>query len=139
MLFWLELDLNLLMKVSLFVLESSQDLVLIKFSASLLVIAAASILKKDFGLDLRVRVVNVVDLLIFAPVGEHPHALNEAGFNSLFPPQTPVIINYHGYPAQLMALLYNRPHSVGRARFHISGYSEEGSTTTPWMMLKLNR
>ena len=45
----------------------------------------------------------------------------------------------HRYPAQLMSLLFNRPHAVGRARFSISGYSEEGSTTTPWMMLKVNK
>ncbi|KAL8280858.1 hypothetical protein RQP46_006862 [Phenoliferia psychrophenolica] len=103
------------------------------------VIAAADQLKHDFGSNLRVRVVNVVDLLIFAPLGEHPHALSEAGFNSLFPPGVPVIVNYHGYPSQLQSLLFNRPHSVGRARFHISGYSEEGTTTTPWVMLQMNK
>lgn len=60
------------------------------------VIEAAALLKRDFGADLRVRVVNIVDLLVLAPVGEHPHALSEAGFNSLFPPGVPVVINYHG-------------------------------------------
>lgn len=95
------------------------------------VISAVALLKKDFGSSLRVRVVNVVDLLVFAPVGEHPHALDEAAFNSLFPPQTPVIINYHGYPAQLTGLLFNRPHSIGRSRFAVHGYSEQGTTTTP--------
>lgn len=137
--------------------EPDVVLVGIGFELTHEVITAAALLKDDFGTDLRVRVVNVVDLLIFAPVGEHPHALTEGGFNSLFPPGTPVIVNYHGfvsfadrgegvgadgisrrYPAQLMSLLFNRPHSVGRARFAISGYSEEGSTTTPWMMLKVN-
>ena len=58
------------------------------------VISAAAQLKKDFGSDLRVRVINIVDLLVLAP--DHPHALNEAGFNSLFPPGVPVVINYHG-------------------------------------------
>ena len=58
------------------------------------VISAAAQLKKDFGSDLRVRVINIVDLLVLAP--DHPHALNESGFNSLFPPGVPVVINYHG-------------------------------------------
>lgn len=117
------------------------------------VIAAAALLRRDFGSDLRVRVVNVVDLLIFAPVrllplarpgltggqvGDHPHALGEAAFNSLFPPATPIVVNYHGYPAQLRSLLFNRPHSVGRSRFDISGYSEQGTTTTPFSMMRVN-
>jgi xylulose-5-phosphate/fructose-6-phosphate phosphoketolase len=118
--------------------EPDVVLVGIGFELTHEVISAAQMLKDEFGTDLRVRVVNVVDLLIFAPVGEHPHALDHAAFDSLFPPGCPVIVNYHGYPAQLMALLFNRPHSVGRARFHIGGYMEEGTTTTPWMMLKLN-
>jgi hypothetical protein len=87
------------------------------------IIQAAALLKKDFGDSLRVRVVNVVDLLILAASGEHPHALDKAGFDSLFPPQTPVIINYHGYPGQLASLLFNRDHAVGRARFRIHGSS----------------
>ncbi|KAM0748828.1 D-xylulose 5-phosphate/D-fructose 6-phosphate phosphoketolase [Meredithblackwellia eburnea MCA 4105] len=119
--------------------EPDVVLVGIGFELTHEVVAAAAQLKKDFGTDLRVRVVNIVDLLILAPVGEHPHALTEAGFNSLFPPGTPVIINYHGYPSQLTGLLFNRPHTVGRARFHISGYSEQGSTTTPWLMLHVNK
>lgn len=76
--------------------EPDVVLVGIGFELTHEVIAAAALLKNDFGTDLRVRVVNVVDLLIFAPIGEHPHALTEAGFNSLFPPGTPVIVNYHG-------------------------------------------
>ncbi|ORY89749.1 phosphoketolase [Leucosporidium creatinivorum] len=103
------------------------------------VIAAAALFKKDYGSDLRVRVVNIVDLLVLAPHGTHPHALDEAGFNSLFPPKTPVVVNYHGYPGQVASLLYDRPHSVGRARFHISGYSEQGTTTTPFLMLSANK
>ncbi|GAA5902138.1 hypothetical protein JCM5296_006613 [Sporobolomyces johnsonii] len=103
------------------------------------VIAAARELKNDFGENLRVRVINIVDLLVLAPVGEHPHALDEAGFNSLFPPGTPVVVNYHGYPGQIASLLFNRSHSVGRARFRINGYSEEGTTTTPYLMMMANR
>ena len=100
------------------------------------VIAAAQLLKKDFGSDLRVRVVNVVDLLVLSK--DHPHALSEAGFNSLFPPNTPVIANWHGYKGQLASLLFDRPHAVGRSRFAIRSYSEQGTTTTPYMMLKVN-
>ncbi|GAA5931577.1 hypothetical protein JCM3775_006892 [Rhodotorula graminis] len=102
------------------------------------VIHAAGILRKDFGNDLRVRVVNVVDLMVLAGEGEHPHALDEAGFNSLFPPGVPVHINFHGYVGQVATLLFNRAHSVGRSRFTITGYKEVGSTTTPFMMLALN-
>jgi len=101
------------------------------------VISAASQLKKDFGSDLRVRVINIVDLLVLAP--DHPHALNESGFNSLFPPGVPVVINYHGYPNQIAGLLFNRAHGVGRARFRINGYREEGTTTTPFVMMLANR
>ncbi len=119
-------------------LDPDVVLVGIGFELTEEIICAAELLKKEFGSDLRVRVVNVVDLLIFAPEGDHPHALDQAGFESLFPPGVPVVINYHGYVSQLMGLLYNRPHAVGRARFSISGYSEQGSTTTPWMMLQLN-
>ncbi|SGY13351.1 BQ5605_C010g05842 [Microbotryum silenes-dioicae] len=114
-------------------------LVGIGFELTAEVIAAAARLRKDFGDSLRVRVVNVVDLLVLASVGEHPHALSEAGFNSLFPPNTPVVINWHGHPAQIASLLFNRPHSVGRTRFHINGYIEQGSTTTPYLMLKVNK
>lgn len=65
-------------------------------------------------------------------------AVDEAGFNSLFPPGSPVVINYHGYVGQVASLLFNRAHSVGRTRFSIHGYKEVGSTTTPFMMLALN-
>ncbi|GAA6045714.1 hypothetical protein JCM8097_008691, partial [Rhodosporidiobolus ruineniae] len=95
------------------------------------------LLRKDFGSDLRVRVVNIVDLLILAP--DHPHGLDEPGFSSLFPPKVPVVVNYHGYSGQLQSLLFNREHAVGRARFRIRGYSEQGTTTTPWTMLAVNR
>ncbi|GAA5991913.1 hypothetical protein JCM11641_003020 [Rhodosporidiobolus odoratus] len=114
-------------------------LVGIGFELTQEVIQAAGLLRKEFGTDLRVRVVVVVDLLVFAGVGEHPHALDEAGFNSLFPPNVPVVINYHGYPGQLASLLFNRDHAVGRARFRIHGYQEQGSTTTPFTMLAVNQ
>ncbi|BGP25236.1 hypothetical protein JCM10295v2_004158 [Rhodotorula toruloides] len=102
------------------------------------VIHAAALLRKDFGTDLRVRVVNVLDLLVLAPKGDHPHALDEAGFNSLFPPGVPIIFNYHGYAGQLGSLLFDRKHSVGRSRIRIFAYSEQGTTTTPFAMMCCN-
>ncbi|KAK4334960.1 hypothetical protein RTBOTA2_003703 [Rhodotorula toruloides] len=102
------------------------------------VVHAAALLRKDFGTDLRVRVVNVVDLLVLAPKGDHPHALDEAGFNSLFPPGVPIIFNYHGYAGQLASLLFDRKHSVGRSRMRIFAYSEQGTTTTPFAMMCCN-
>ena len=76
--------------------EPDVVLVGIGFELTQEVIQAAGLLRRDFGTDLRVRVVNVVDLLILAAAGDHPHALDEAGFNSLFPPGVPIIFNYHG-------------------------------------------
>lgn len=111
----------------------------IGFELTYEVVAAAQLLRKEFGDQLRVRVVNVVDLLILAAPGHHPHALDENGFNSLFPPGVPIIMNYHGYPSQLRNLLFDRKHSVGRSRFWINGYREQGTTTTPFSMLRLNQ
>ncbi|KWU44041.1 phosphoketolase [Rhodotorula sp. JG-1b] len=119
--------------------EPDVVLVGIGFELTQEVIQAAGLLRRDFGTDLRVRVVNVVDLLILAAAGDHPHALDEAGFNSLFPPGVPIIFNYHGYPGQLASLLFDRSHSVGRRRMRINGYRETGTTTTPWSMLALNQ
>ncbi|GJN91069.1 hypothetical protein Rhopal_004084-T1 [Rhodotorula paludigena] len=82
------------------------------------VIHAASLLRKDFGDNLRVRVVNIVDLMILAAPGDHPHALDEAGFNSLFPPGVPVVINYHGYVGQVASLLFNRNHFATNFTLH---------------------
>ncbi|BGP16790.1 hypothetical protein JCM10213_002184 [Rhodosporidiobolus nylandii] len=113
-------------------------LVGIGFEMTQEIIQAAGLLRKEYGDNLRVRVINIVDLLVLAAVGEHPHALDEAGFSSFFPPKVPVVINYHGYPGQLSSLLFNRPHAVGRARFRIHGYEERGTTTTPWTMLSVN-
>ncbi|BGP40709.1 hypothetical protein JCM10449v2_004671 [Rhodotorula kratochvilovae] len=113
-------------------------LVGIGFELTQEVIHAADLLRKEFGSDLRVRVVNIVDLMILAAEGDHPHALDEAGFNSLFPPGVPIVINYHGYVGQVASLLFDRTHSVGRSRFSLHGYKEVGSTTTPFLMLALN-
>ncbi|KAK9449429.1 XFP N-terminal domain-containing protein [Limtongia smithiae] len=98
------------------------------------VIAAASLLKKKCP-SLKVRVVNVTDLMILQPDGEHPHALSDQGFASLFTEDKPVHFNYHGYPTELKGLLFGRPNLD---RVTISGYDEEGTTTTPLSMMVLN-
>jgi len=100
------------------------------------VIAAAGLLKKE---GVRVRVVNVVDLMVLGEPGTHPHALSPEAFDSIFGVETPVVINYHGYPAQVKSLLFTRNHSIARKRMEILGYIEEGTTTTPWMMLRMNQ
>ncbi|KAF8312100.1 phosphoketolase [Clavulina sp. PMI_390] len=100
------------------------------------IIAAANILKKE---GVRVRVVNVVDLMILGEQGSHPHALSTEDFDGLFGTDVPVVINYHGYPAQVKGLLFERNHHIGHKRMEILGYIEEGTTTTPWMMLRLNQ
>ncbi|KAK9466988.1 XFP N-terminal domain-containing protein [Lipomyces arxii] len=99
------------------------------------VIAAASLLKKMMP-HLRVRVVNVTDLMILQPEGGHPHALTDEGFASLFTLDKPVHFNYHGYPTELKGLLFGCPNLD---RVTISGYDEEGTTTTPLSMMVLNR
>ena len=80
------------------------------------VIAAAALLRK-LAPDLRVRVVNVTDLMILGPFGSHPHALSDQGFDSLFTPNKPVVFNYHGYPVELKVLF---PISVPK-RFIVDG------------------
>lgn len=71
-------------------------------------IAAAALLRK-ISPGLRVRVVNVTDLMILGPFGSHPHALSNEDFNSLFTPDRHIIVNYHSYPVELKGLLFGRP------------------------------
>ncbi|KAK9458686.1 XFP N-terminal domain-containing protein [Lipomyces oligophaga] len=99
------------------------------------VIAAASILKKLVP-SIRVRVVNVTDLMILQPMSSHPHALTAEGFASLFTLDKPVHFNYHGYPTELKGLLFGLPNLD---RVSIAGYDEEGTTTTPLSMMVLNK
>jgi len=98
------------------------------------VIAAASILRR-VAPSLRVRVVNVTDLMILGATGTHPHALNEDAFESLFTKDKPVHFNYHGYPIELKGLLFGRPNLD---RVTVEGYKEEGTTTTPFDMMICN-
>jgi len=100
------------------------------------IIAAAGLLKKE---GVRIRVINVVDLMVLGEYGSHPHALSKESFEGLFGVDTPVVINFHGYPAHVKALLFERNQSITRKRFEVLGYIEEGTTTTPWSMLRLNQ
>ncbi|CAE6415216.1 unnamed protein product [Rhizoctonia solani] len=100
------------------------------------IIAAATLLKNE---GIRVRVVNIVDLMILGEVGAHPHALDHDAFDGLFGKDTPVIVNFHGYPSHVKSLLFSRNQALTRRRFEVFGYIEEGTTTTPWSMLRLNK
>ena len=97
-------------------------------------IAAAGLVREHFP-ELRVRVVNVVDLMRLQPDDEHPHGLPEAQFNALFTTDRPVIFAYHGYPWLIHRLTYSR---ANHDNFHVRGYMEEGTTTTPFDMVMLN-
>jgi xylulose-5-phosphate/fructose-6-phosphate phosphoketolase len=97
-------------------------------------IAAAALLREELP-DLRVRVVNIVDLMRLQPESEHPHGLHDAEFDALFTADRPVIFAYHGYPALIHRLTYRR---TNHANFHVRGYKEEGTTTTPFDMVMLN-
>lgn len=99
------------------------------------VIAAAALLRK-VAPHLRVRVVNVTDLMILGPEGSHPHALHDADWDNLFTPDRPVHFNYHGYPQELRGLLFGRAGCAGRVT--IEGYREEGTTTSALDMMLQN-
>ena len=98
------------------------------------VLAATDILRKNLP-DLRVRVVNVVDLMRLQPAAEHPHGMTDPEYDALFTPDKPVIFAYHGYPTLIHRLTYRR---TGHDNLHVRGYKEEGTTTTPFDMLVLN-
>ena len=97
-------------------------------------VAAASILRRRLP-DLRVRVINVVDLMRLQPDSEHPHGLSDAHFDALFTAARPVIFAYHGYPTLIHRLTYRRSN---HDNIHVRGYIEEGTTTTPFDMVMLN-
>jgi xylulose-5-phosphate/fructose-6-phosphate phosphoketolase len=86
--------------------------------------------------DLRVRVVNVVDLMTLQPSSEHPHGLPDAEFDAIFTDDRPVVFAFHGYPWLIHRLTYKRH---GHDNFHVHGYIEEGTTTTPFDMTVRNR
>jgi xylulose-5-phosphate/fructose-6-phosphate phosphoketolase len=97
-------------------------------------LAAVALLREHLP-DLRVRVVNVVDLMRLQPESEHPHGLSDAEFDALFTTDRPVIFAYHGYPWLIHRLTYRR---TNHRNLHVRGYKEEGTTTTPFDMVMLN-
>src|SRR4051794_17559659 len=97
-------------------------------------LAAAAILREHLP-DVKVRVVNVVDLMRLQPASEHPHGLSEGAFDSLFTTHRPIVFAYHGYPWLIHRLTYRR---ANHANLHVRGYKEEGTTTTPFDMVMLN-
>lgn len=103
-------------------------------TATLETLAAAQILHNALP-ELRVRVVNVVDLMRLFSQREHPHGLAASEFEQIFPPEVPVIFSFHGYAGAIHQLLHGR---FGPKRFHVRGYKEEGSTTTPFDMVVRN-
>jgi xylulose-5-phosphate/fructose-6-phosphate phosphoketolase len=97
-------------------------------------VAAAAILHERLP-ELKVRVVNVVDLMRLQPESEHPHGLPDGEFDALFTVDRPVIFAYHGYPWMIHRLTYRR---TNHGNIHVRGYKEEGTTTTPFDMVMLN-
>jgi len=97
-------------------------------------LAAADILRTRLP-RLKVRVVNVVDLMALQPPGEHPHGLTDEKFDALFTKNRPVIFAFHGYPWLIHRLTYRR---TNHPNLHVRGYKEEGTTTTPFDMVVMN-
>ena len=97
-------------------------------------VSAAALLQEQLP-ELRVRVVNVVDLMRLQSESEHPHGLSDAAFDALFTTDRPVIFAYHGYPWLIHRLTYRRRN---HPNMHVRGYKEEGTTTTPFDMVMLN-
>ena len=97
-------------------------------------LAAVELLRKFFP-RLRIRVINVVNLMKLQPQREHPHGLSDKEFDSLFTTDKPIIFAFHGYPWLIHRLTYRRTNHVN---LHVRGYKEEGTTTTPFDMVVLN-
>ncbi len=97
-------------------------------------LAAVDLLRRHVP-DLRIRVINVVDLMTLQPRGEHPHGLSDQDFDALFTSDKPIIFAYHGYPWLIHRLTYRR---TNHPNLHVRGYKEEGTTTTPFDMAVRN-
>jgi len=97
-------------------------------------LAAVDLLREHLP-DVKVRLVNVVDLMRLQPASEHPHGLSDTEFDALFTADRPVVFAYHGYPWLIHRLTYRR---TNHANIHVRGYKEEGTTTTPFDMVMLN-
>ncbi len=102
--------------------------------ATLETVAAAWLLRQHLP-ELRVRVVNVVDLMALPAPDRHPHGMDPATFESLFGLELPVVFAFHGYPGVIHQIIHGRPDTD---RFHVRGFVEEGTTTTPFDMVVLN-
>jgi xylulose-5-phosphate/fructose-6-phosphate phosphoketolase len=98
-------------------------------------VAAADILRRRLPL-LRTRIVNVVDLMTLPRPKDHPHGMDELSFNELFTDHVDVVFAFHGYPGAIHQLVHGRPDAD---RFHVRGFIEEGTTTTPFDMVVKNR
>ena len=96
---------------------------------------AAVDLLRELAPELRVRVINVVDLMRLQPAAEHPHGLSDSDFDALFTRDKPIVFAFHGYPWLIHRLTYRRHN---HANLHVRGYKEEGTTTTPFDMTVLN-
>ena len=96
-------------------------------------LAAVDLLRQNFS-DLKIRVVNVVDLMTLQPSTEHPHGLSDKDYDALFTAEQPIIFAFHGYPWLIHRLTYRRKNQS----LHVRGYKEEGTTTTPFDMCVLN-
>ena len=97
-------------------------------------LAAVELLWKHFP-ELKIRVINVVDLMSLQPQSEHPHGLNDKDFDGLFTKDKPIIFAYHGYPWLIHRLTYRR---TNHDNLHVRGYKEEGTTSTPFDMVVMN-
>ena len=97
-------------------------------------LAAVALLRQNFP-DIRIRFVNVVDLMTLQTAAEHPHGLSDREFDSIFTTDKPVVFAFHGYPTLIHRLTYKR---ANHSNFHVHGYREEGTTTTPFDMTVLN-
>ena len=96
---------------------------------------AAVQLLREHAPDLKVRVVNVVNLMKLLPPSEHPHGLSDREFDQIFTTDKPIIFAYHGYPWLIHRLSYRR---TNHANLHVRGYKEEGTTSTPFDMVVMN-
>jgi xylulose-5-phosphate/fructose-6-phosphate phosphoketolase len=97
-------------------------------------LAAVELLRTHFP-DLKIRVINIVDLMRLQPASEHPHGLSDKDFDTLFTRDKPIIFAFHGYPWLIHRLAYRRTNHVN---LHVRGYKEEGTTTTPFDMVVRN-
>ena len=98
-------------------------------------LAAVDLLRR-LAPDLKVRTVNIVDLMTLQPKSQHPHGISDADFDDLFTTDKPVVFAFHGYPTLVHKLIYNR---TNHRNFHVHGFQDEGTTTTPFDMVVLNR